>query len=297
MTQLSMLAHKDLERLEVLKRYLHKNEISSWLAERVMHNAQHAIKERQRFMEESGVELLSAISESLRNELRFELYSPVLAVHPLFRCYIEWCPTVIKKVCHSAVSQLLASAGDVIFTLGEVPSQPRMHIVCFGELTYLDAMGEVSHVSGGHWVSEAALWTAWTYQGTLMALSDCRMVCLDAGRFQELVGTFDHSDFDWKRYAKTFVESMNNGDLMVTDLAYDDDIPDELNDVLSYFEARACLGGGTMVNTTPQEEESVEEEPIGWRRFKKFFGRRKKAEMSIVPGTPKRSVLMRSASM
>jgi len=289
MTQLSMLAQKDMERLQVLKRYLFKNEISSRLAMRVLNNAQHALKERQRFMEEKGVELLDVISEPLRNELRFELYSPVLAVHPLFACYVEVVPQVMKKVCHSAVSQLLASSGDVIFTLGEVPSQPRMLVVCSGELTYHEAGGEVTTVTVRNWISEAALWTNWTYQGTLVALSDCRLCALDAIRFQELVETFDHSDFDLKRYAKAFVQTMNEGTMQASDLPFDEDVDvPEIAEVIKVFEARCDR---TQMDTSVVMEE--QDRRPSWQKF--WFGSSHPSpdEISPVPtAPPRRSVLM-----
>mmetsp|Transcript_71258 Transcript_71258/g.196724 ORF Transcript_71258/g.196724 Transcript_71258/m.196724 type:complete len:915 (+) Transcript_71258:821-3565(+) len=222
MTQLHMLSKKDVEKFQVLKRYLNKNEISSALTMRVMHNAQHALQETQRFMEENRVELLGMISEPLRVELHFELYAPVVSVHPFFRCFTEACPQVMKKVCHAAMSQLLVSNGDVVFMLGEVPSPPQMFIVCSGELSYHYVTGAVAYVEAGQWISEATLWTSWTHQGMLKAASDCRLCLLDAQKFLEFAETFDH-DFDLRSYARTFVECMNNGGIDVSDLPFNED--------------------------------------------------------------------------
>jgi len=222
MTQLHMLSRKDVEKFQTLKRYLLKNQISAMLSFRVMHNAQHALAETQRFMEESRVELLGIISEPLRVEIHFELYAPVLEVHPFFQCFIDACPQVMKKVCHAAVSQLLVSNGDVIFMPGEVPASPRMFIVCIGELSYTYVNGAVHLVQSSQWLSEAALWTSWTHQGMLRAASDCRLCLLDAVKFAELADAFDHG-FDLRYYVRTFLRCLNTGEIAVTDLPYNED--------------------------------------------------------------------------
>jgi len=236
MTQLHMLSRKNVEKFQVLKRYLHKNEISAILSMRVIHNAQHALAETQRFMEESRVELLSIISDPLRVELHFELYSPVLAVHPFFRCFIDACPQVMKKICHKAMSQLLVSTGDIIFMPGEIPSPPRMFIICSGELSYHFVSGAVAYVQVGQWISEATLWTSWTHQGMLKAASDCRLCLLDATAFLQLAETVDH-DFDVRKYARTFLESMNKGNIDVSDLPYNEDA-EEIMEVISALSSK-----------------------------------------------------------
>jgi len=286
-TQLHMLSRKDIERFQVLKQYLVKNAISTTLTMRVMHNAQHALSESQRFMEESQVELLAMVSEPLRIELHFELYSPVLAVHPMFRAFIDSAPQVMKKVCHKAMSLLVVSNGDVLYMLGEVPSPPRMFIVCSGELSYHSSVGAIAFLEAGQWISEATLWTTWTHQGMLKAVSDCRLCVLDATKFVELTESYDH-DFDIRLYAKTFVNSMNSGEIDATDLPFYEDA-DEL------MEAIAVLA--------PQQENVVErrspEEGGGWRRqgsvnslisFTSSGTASSDADTAVT--TPKKSVLM-----
>jgi len=234
MTQLHMLSKKDVEKFQVLKRYLSKHEISSALAVRVIHNAQHALAETQRFMEENRVELLGMISEPLRVELHFELYAPVLCVHPFFRVFCETCPQVMKKVCHAAMSQLLVSTGDVVFMPGEAPCPPQMFILCSGEMSYHFMSGAMAFVEAGQWLSEATLWTSWVHQGMLKAASDCRLCRLDALKFLALTDSFD-LDFDIRTYARTFVTGMNAGHIDFSDLPYNEDA-DDIYQVLSGLE-------------------------------------------------------------
>ena len=44
------------------------------------------------------------------------------------------------------MSMLLLSTTDVIFTLGEEPSEPKMYVVVSGTLEYTDSYGEVAQV-------------------------------------------------------------------------------------------------------------------------------------------------------
>mmetsp|Transcript_124874 Transcript_124874/g.388731 ORF Transcript_124874/g.388731 Transcript_124874/m.388731 type:complete len:504 (+) Transcript_124874:575-2086(+) len=251
MTQLHMLSKKDVEKFQVLKRYLSKNEVTHALAVRVIHNAQHALAETERFMEESRVELLGLISDPLRIELHFELYAPVLAVHPFFRVFCDTHPQVMKKVCHSAMSQLLVSTGDVVFMPGEAPSPPQMFILCSGEMSYHYMTGAVAYVEAGQWVSEVALWTSnWTHQGMLKAASDCRLCRLDAAKFIQYTENFD-LDFDIRRYARIFVNSMNSGNIDFSDLPYNEDA-DDIHEAIRHLEDAHALTPTEVVETEIQ---------------------------------------------
>lgn len=291
MTKLHMLASKDFEKLHVLRRYLQKNRISGRLARRVQHNAHHALFERQRFMEESTVELLEVISDSLRAELHFELYSPVLAVHPFFRAYIEACPQVIQRLCHAGLSQLLVSAGDVVFMLGEVPVQPRMLIVCSGRLTYHYATGAVMYVEPGQWISEAVLWTSWVYRGMLTAASDCRLCVVNAAKFQELADTLDHPDFDLKMYAQAFIDSMNSGMMECSDLPFGDDCETLMEAIEGMSHHHLDIAQHWYVEQTSMETDKNK------GRWSSFFKRASSAVLDrdatgVVPLHRQKSVLM-----
>merc|ERR1711920_680029 len=104
---------------------------------------QHAISEQQRFMPEDKVELLGLVSEPLHMELHFELFCPILNVHPFFSRYIEECPPVMRKVCHLAMKTVQISSGDVVFNCGEIPLLPRMYFICSGELRYVSVCEDI----------------------------------------------------------------------------------------------------------------------------------------------------------
>mmetsp|Transcript_36903 Transcript_36903/g.68009 ORF Transcript_36903/g.68009 Transcript_36903/m.68009 type:complete len:146 (+) Transcript_36903:2-439(+) len=95
-----------------------------------------------------------------------------------------------------------------------------MYIVCMGNLEYTKVYGAsciVTH-EDEQWVSEAALWTQWMHRGILKAMSNCRLVTLDATLFQDIVGGFEHLDFDPRKYAAQYVHHLNLNVDTVTDL-------------------------------------------------------------------------------
>lgn len=266
MTQLHMLASQQQQKLSVLRRYLHQNGVSNGLALRVMRSAQHAVWEQKRLMPESSVELLLVVSEPLRVELHFELYAPVLAVHPFFAHYMEECPQVMRKVCHHCVGLLLISRGDIIFNAGEIPAHPKMYIICSGRMVYREITGKERTLGIGEWISEACLWCPWMHRGLFMGATECRLCLLDARKFQDIVGEFDHTDFDFdpKKYATEFVASLNHSHIDVSDMPLSPD-SQVMNDVkTAHQESRVkralsppTYGTGIEPETSPARRMSV----------------------------------------
>jgi len=218
MTRLHMLSTRQSQQLSVLRRFLSDNGVSRVLSARVQRNANHAMMEQQRYQQESNVELLRVISEPLKMELHFEMYSPVLSKHPFFNTYASECPHVMRKVCHRSTSMSLVSSNDIIFNAGELPLNPKMCWVCNGTLSYFSMTEQEFLVKEGDWISEGVLWTPWMHRGSLRANADCRLCELDARSFQDIVGQFDHGEFDPKDYAAHFVRKLNDHQGEVTDL-------------------------------------------------------------------------------
>merc|ERR1719210_2828543 len=74
MTQLYLISSRQSAKLWIVRRYLHLHEISHQLALRIQHNAQHALS-KERFSVEDTEEILNVVSEPLRIELHFEIFS------------------------------------------------------------------------------------------------------------------------------------------------------------------------------------------------------------------------------
>jgi len=219
MTQLNMMSSKQILQLAALRRFLLENGISELLSIRVQRSAQHAVTQQAQVLSEESVELLQYVTQPLRSELHFELYSPVLTQHPFFARYTVECPHVMRKVCHTAVQMVTFAVGDVVFTEGELPLPPRVYMVCSGSFQYDDSSGVEVAVQTADCIAEATLWTVWRHRGTLTAASGrCRLCALDSGTFQDIAGHFSHSDFDPADYARAFVCELNKFGWSASDL-------------------------------------------------------------------------------
>lgn len=210
MTQLHIIGSRSAEQFSVLRRYLSENRISNLLAVRVVRNARHAMMERQRFTSEDSVSLLAMLSDHLRSGLHFEIYTPLLSLHPFFACYNERHPQAMRKVCHAAAVMVMASRGDVIFHEGEISPIPKFYIIVSGTLQYSTMdHGDVATVADKEWFSEASLWTEWMHRGTMTATNDCRFCVVRAQHFQDAATQFHTSNLEPKHYAAAFVSAMN----------------------------------------------------------------------------------------
>jgi len=177
---------------------------------RVQRNAQHAIREQQRTTPEKDVPIIIQVSEPLRVELHFEMYSPALSIHPFFARYAAECPHIVRKICHTACAHSHISQGDTIFNVGESPPKPKLYILLRGLLAYKHGSADVVRVETDQWVAEPCLYVDWTHRGTLSAAQDCGIFTLDAKEFQTIVVHFEHNTaINPMSYAKEFVDSLN----------------------------------------------------------------------------------------
>jgi len=209
LTQQYIIGGSGARQLATLKRYLKQNNVSKVITKRVCRNAKHAISGD---LTPESVELLHVISEPLKIELSFDMYSQVLMWHPFFLECLQHVGPMMRPVCNRAMSMLLLSSTDVIFNLGEEPQEPKMYIVVNGTLEYTDQYGEVTMVGERRCLSEAALWTTWKHRGTLTAASDAKLAMLDVQGFIDISQRFMRkSDAGIKivDYAVQFVRDLN----------------------------------------------------------------------------------------
>lgn len=244
MTQYFMNVQLQNQQINLLRKYLEQNRISSHLALRLTRNAKHALDERRQMVHEDFVEVIKLVSEPLRIDLHFEIYGPSLSAHPFFELYMAACPYVTKRICHKAMSMTLVGSGDTVFSTGEIPTHPRMFIVNQGCFEYrlggsfgaeaLTTGGEGDHIGPGMWLAEAVLWVSWTHRGMFTAAENCCLLMLDARDFQAIASHFEYSsDFDPKVYAERIVLHLNESD------------PDKLSDMITANELEThVLTGG-----------------------------------------------------
>lgn len=211
MTRLSLISNKKNMQFAVLNKYLKEHGISGGLVRRVVLNAKHALAEKEEHMQETDVELLKIVSEPLKAEVHLEIYCPALICHPLFCQLKATNPRGMQNLCHQGVSVVHLEEGDIAFSRGEVPDNPKMMFIVGGELEYCrDGEGSAS-VKGDQWASEQPLWTDWVYHGSLQATNSCRLAVLDARVFWRLFGPGQMGSLEMAKYATKFVKWQNSG--------------------------------------------------------------------------------------
>jgi hypothetical protein len=210
LTQTYIIGGSGARQVATLKMYLRQNRISKNLMKRLCRNATHAISGD---LTADAVDLLGVISEPLKVQMHFEMYSRFLFWHPFFMDLCKDDVQVMKRLCHQAMSMLLMAASDSIFFKGEDPADPKMYFVVAGNLEYTDSYGATTEVREKQWLCEAVLWTEWRHRGTLTAQSDVKLATLNADIFHKickrLLKEKNPQCLLILRYASEFVAELN----------------------------------------------------------------------------------------
>lgn len=210
LVQAHIIGGSQARQLATLRKYLIQNSISKNLSLRVQKSARHAISGD---LSPDAVDLLGVVSEQLRLEMHFEMYSEVFRVHPFFDQCFQVVNTVMRRICHQATSTLLLDAGDVLFSKGEAPAEPQMYFFFKGTLEYTPTTGDPIIVGDRQWIAEPVLWLQWVHRGQLKAVTDVKVAKLDARRFQDVVQRFQEvfpSGFNPKVYAHDYAQQLND---------------------------------------------------------------------------------------
>jgi len=220
MTRFHMIDVEQHMQFSALRRYLWHSCVTLRLSTRVMRNAQHATTQKQREISEADVNLLNLLSEPIKVELHYEVYSRVLRAHPLMQYYGNAEPVGLRQICHRSVTVLNSHRGDVLFGSGERPEVPQMFFVVHGAMRYMQQGMAHEELRAQQWACEMVLWTKWKHRGALRCLVDCKILEVNAEVFQHIAGDPERLRQDGVivSYAKHFVNQLNNCE--------DDDISD-----------------------------------------------------------------------
>jgi hypothetical protein len=210
MTQQYIIGGSGARQMTALKKYLKQNNVPKNLTKRLCRNASHAISGD---LTADTVDLLHVISEPLKVEMHFAMFSRVITNHPFFSDLLLQSQVLIRRICHSGMTMLLVMERDVVFFRDEEPVEQKMYFSCKGQLEYTDVFGEKTKVTDNQWVAEAALWTPWRHRGTLIAITDAKMIMVDSQAFQDLAqGAMKKSKTisrALKKYAHQYIHELN----------------------------------------------------------------------------------------
>lgn len=211
------------ERNRAVREFVSRHRTSSLLTIRIRRHVDCSLPQQIR---DFNAKTLRQQSSQLLVDLLEEMRIPVFSTHPFFMNLRTNHPQLVRELSQEALHPVLKMPDEVVFCVGDICS--RMYTVVNGQVQYCanvqqrDAPATVPPstvrrtLHGGHWISEAALWTGWVHRGELRAVSDCLLFALDAAGFARVISSHKLAHAFAASYARKFVESLNR--VLQTDL-------------------------------------------------------------------------------
>lgn len=210
MTHWEIIGSGQSARVTMLQDFLVDRQVSRVLTMKIVKSAQLALEEIKKNTTEQRVELLAIIPEPMKLELHHSLYMSSLEVHPFFSRLNILGHRTMQGVCHTTLSRTSFVAGSIIFADGEVTANPEMYFVVSGQVVFVKGHKLCTPLSYPKFLCEAALWTPWFHQGTLVAKQDSALLAVSVEKFQEVVNTAPKHDYNvCLRYGRAFLKALN----------------------------------------------------------------------------------------
>mmetsp|Transcript_48789 Transcript_48789/g.115969 ORF Transcript_48789/g.115969 Transcript_48789/m.115969 type:complete len:832 (-) Transcript_48789:73-2568(-) len=201
------------KQLWVLRGFLRQHKFTPELRDRVLRYVKTALGHQKSLIHRNDVELLSLLSEPLREEVQLNLHMSTLSAHPLFKILSVASTAVMRKISVDALMETSYSRSDVIFSVGE--HLDKMSFIVLGICRYTTV-----HHSNNDGVTtvllrspdsfgEAVLWTRWHSRGTMEADADCTILELKGDTFRKSIVRHHMVRSIVQHYAKAFLEVLN----------------------------------------------------------------------------------------
>lgn len=130
---------------------------------------------------EKDVELLSLVPDTMKMQLRLQIFEPCILTQPLFRFLLRLVPSWGADFART-LEEHFVQAPDILFSVGQ-RAGGALHLM-HGRVEYtLDDDGDdmlSRSVNPGMWFSLAALWIEWRHVGKANVSMDCRMLHVSA---------------------------------------------------------------------------------------------------------------------
>jgi len=224
-TRLFGLQLSEKKKLWTLRKYLHQNKVTRDLGIRIFRYVQVALGTRRKEVRPDP-EMMNLLSQPLREELYTQVLSRKVTTHPFFMLYSRSSPTVMRRICRKAISEVHLSTHDRLFDIGEACT--CCFFVSAGVLHYVpySKAGEQEKpklVPQNTVVSEAVLWTPWFHRGDMRADVDSSLAALDASKFQDIVTQHYVDKWFVTQYADAFLMNLQEASAqgVVNDLQFD----------------------------------------------------------------------------
>lgn len=207
MTHLRNLESAEAIMFSKLEDFMQSRKFSFYLTVRVRRYLEQRTQEKKSRPEEGDIILLERLSEPLKMEVHFEMWSPTLTKHSLFFAYSRLNEPAVMKLCHTALKTMSLSGEDYLFAKGGTAKS--MFFVLSGDLTYSMEIGAPTPVSAPAFFTEMVLWAPWSHNGTMRARTDCKILLMDAEKFHDVVFHAKNCQLEVCKYAEQAIHILN----------------------------------------------------------------------------------------
>mmetsp|Transcript_33862 Transcript_33862/g.79165 ORF Transcript_33862/g.79165 Transcript_33862/m.79165 type:complete len:1027 (+) Transcript_33862:66-3146(+) len=234
-------------KMRTLKDFLLQHQVDIGVRLRILHQVRDRVKQRDRILVEKDVKALQVLSHPLLRELRYNLFTPHLLKHTMFRAWGCVEGEILKHLCgESGIEYLFFLPDDELFSAGEA-ANAGYHLVS-GELNYHFEMRSILagmtattmqlvptassavvpkedvrvEASSGTWLCEAAWWCIWYHVGTATATEPSTLLSLSHQAIANATSTSLTMHAITQEYARNFhlrlVQSEDRGWTPPTDV-------------------------------------------------------------------------------
>eukprot|EP00929_Paragymnodinium_shiwhaense_P004414 TRINITY_DN10532_c0_g1_i3.p1 TRINITY_DN10532_c0_g1~~TRINITY_DN10532_c0_g1_i3.p1 ORF type:complete len:779 (-),score=148.37 TRINITY_DN10532_c0_g1_i3:109-2445(-) len=209
MNRLSELNKAAAKKRNDLRKFISDNRLSLELGNSIVAFArQRTMAGATRRVHQEEIDTFKVLPESLKRRLHWEVYSPIVKVHPLCFHYVEFCESFFLEICAEALTEKSLSTSQELFNAGAQAS--TMYFIIDGFLEYFHGKSDVETavVKKEQWCCEAVLWVEWLHQGRIAAVCHCEFAELDAHQFRRIISYHPHLYIVSKTYAVAFQQTL-----------------------------------------------------------------------------------------
>eukprot|EP00403_Amphidinium_massartii_P002736 CAMPEP_0178381294 /NCGR_PEP_ID=MMETSP0689_2-20121128/5906_1 /TAXON_ID=160604 /ORGANISM="Amphidinium massartii, Strain CS-259" /LENGTH=893 /DNA_ID=CAMNT_0020001467 /DNA_START=55 /DNA_END=2733 /DNA_ORIENTATION=+ len=204
MTQLRQMREEKMRQQELVWRYMNENNVSIELANSIhsfISKYSSIVKKR---IHQKDIMILRAMPETIRLQLDYEVFFPVLTRHPFFERCVDLSETGVMNLCHFSMKEFSLMVGQELFLYSEKAEQ--MYFLVSGQLKYhyKGAVTGTSVMRGDH-VCEMAVWVMWTHRGNLVSSTPSELMTLDANHVQSVFSQLPLLLRSAQEYARAYV--------------------------------------------------------------------------------------------
>merc|ERR1712224_779707 len=126
---------------------------------------------------------------SLRLQLHWEVYTPIISPHPFFFQLGRTDSQALLEICHMTISEQFCWVGAELFSPGQAAK--HMYFIRTGCADYMRPCdNHPIDILPGFWFSEVALWLKWDHVGCLTALKACELIAINGDKFRNCARRF-----------------------------------------------------------------------------------------------------------